>query len=86
MHSFVHIHILHINMAVDMNDADVTLYMRCDSPHVWVTQAMITTTNNRERARTEDMGNGLANLIKGFFDIAGYHKNISSITQFKFFG
>ena len=50
MHSLIHIHILHINVAVDMDDADVTVYMGCDSPHVRVTQTMITTTDNREGA------------------------------------
>jgi hypothetical protein len=37
MHPFIHIHVLHIDVPVDMYDADITIYVRGYPPNIWIT-------------------------------------------------
>jgi hypothetical protein len=73
-------------MPVDMYDADVTVYVRCNPPNIWIAKTVIAAAEYRKSPRGIDMGYSFANLVEGFFDIARDHKNVSRITKIKLFG
>ena len=81
MHSLIHILFLDIDMAVDMNDADIAVDMRRDSAHIGEAEAVIAAADDRKHTRGIDVRDGLRHLIEGFFDVARNDENVARIAE-----
>jgi hypothetical protein len=84
VHPLIHILFLDIDMAVDMDDADIAVDMRSDAAHIGEAQAVVAAADDRKHARGKDMGNRLGDLVEGLFDVAGDDENVAGIAQVEF--
>src|SRR5213593_5235955 len=67
MHSLIHILFLDIDMAVDVNDADIAIDMRGDPTDIGKAQAMVAAADDGEHARRVNVRDGFCDLIECFF-------------------
>src|SRR5262245_151482 len=81
VHPLIHILLLDIDVAVDMDDADIAVDMRCDPTHVRKAEAMVAATDDGEHACGINVRHGLGYLVEGLLDIAGYDEDVARVAE-----
>src|SRR5262249_35794404 len=81
VHPLVHVLLLDIQVAVDVDDADIAVYMRRDTTHVRKSEAMVAAADYREGARGVDVRDRLADLVEGLLDVAGDHEDVAHVAE-----
>ena len=84
MHPLIHILLLDIDVAVDMDDADVAVDVRSDATDIGKSEAMIAAADDREHTGRVNVRNRFCYLIEGLFDVSGDNENVSRITEIEF--
>mmetsp|Transcript_3591 Transcript_3591/g.6859 ORF Transcript_3591/g.6859 Transcript_3591/m.6859 type:complete len:246 (-) Transcript_3591:197-934(-) len=81
MHAFIEILFLNIRVTVHVNDTNILAGHRRNATHGGETDGMIATQNDRHGSRASNVRHGVADLIKGLFNIGRDGEDVTSITQ-----
>ena len=81
VHALIHVHVLHIDMPVEMDDAHITVNVWCDPADIWIAKTVIATTDYRKGTRGIDVRDRVRDLIKRLFNISRNDKHVSGVTD-----
>src|SRR4029077_1181721 len=81
VHPLIHILLLDIDVAVDMDDADIAVDMRRDPAHIGKAEAVIAAADDGEHAGGVDMRHSLRHLVEGLLDIAWDDEDVASVAE-----
>jgi hypothetical protein len=81
VHPLIHILLLDIDVAVDMDDADIAVDIRRDPAHVGKAEAVVAAADDREHAGGVDMRHSLGHLVEGLLDVAWDDEDVASVAE-----
>ena len=81
VHPLIHILLLDIDVAVDMDDADIAVDMRRDPAHIGKAEAVVAAADDGKHACGVDMRHGLGHLVEGLLDIAGDDEDVAGVAK-----
>src|SRR5262245_46458334 len=81
VHPLIHILLLDIDVAIDMDDADIAVDMWRDAAHIGKAEAMVAATDDGEHACGINVRHGFGYLVEGLLDIAGYDEDVARVAE-----
>jgi hypothetical protein len=84
VHPLVHILLLDVDMAVDVDDADIAVDMRRNAANVRKAEAVVAAADDRKDAGRVDVRDGLGDLVEGLLDVSRDDENIACVAEVEF--
>ena len=81
VHALIHILFLDVDMAVDVDDADIAVDMWSDAADIGEAEAMVAAADDGKYTRRVDMRDGLGDLVEGLLDIAGNDEDVAGVAK-----
>src|SRR5262249_494620 len=81
MHAFIHILFLDVDVAIDMDDADIAVDMRRDPTDIWKAETVVAAANDGKHARGVDVRDCFGNLVEGLLDITRDDKDVTGVAE-----
>ena len=85
VHPLVHILLLDIDVAVDMDDADIAVDMRRDPADIGKAEAVVAAADDGKHAGGVDVRHSLGHLVEGLLDIAGDDEDVAGVAEIELF-
>ncbi len=79
MHALVEILFLDVDVAVEMDDADLLVGTLRDAAHAGKTDRMIAAEHDRQRAGRKHMRDAAGDLIEALFQIGRYREHVADV-------
>ena len=74
VHALVEVGLLRVDVAVEVDDAEVARHVLRDAAHRRIADRVVATEDDREGAAGVDVRDGLADLVEGLLDVGGMVK------------
>jgi hypothetical protein len=80
VHNLVHILVLCVHMAVDVDNSDLAVYTLRNSTRAWVANRVISTHDHWKSTLGQNVGHSFRDLVMGFGNVSRA-KDISRVTH-----
>src|SRR5258706_1892088 len=83
VHPLIHVPFLDVDVPVQVDDANLPVYVRSEATDIRVSNGVVTPDDHRKYSGTKNPGHSLVDLVEGLFDVGGNDEDVADVDEVK---